>query len=269
MAAMSLIWEVSMGHPNGLFGWADVAVPNTEHAKDFYTSLFGWEAIESPAGESMPYTMFALDGDLVAGLGQIRQEDIEAGQPPVWSSYILVDDAVDVAARAKNLGAELLMEPTEIPDAGKMFFAIDPVGAAIGFWQAGQHAGAGVFNVPGAMSWNELGCRDVETATAFYAELLGWGVDVQQFDDFTYTVVTVGDRQNGGIYDITGILPDEIPAHWFVWFTVDGTDEAVERARSLGATIQREPWDTLFGRMAVISDPQGPTFGVLTPPEST
>jgi predicted enzyme related to lactoylglutathione lyase len=146
-----------------------------------------------------------------------------------------------------------------------MFFAVDPVGAAIGFWQAGQHPGAGVFNVPGAMSWNELGCRDVETAKAFYTDLLGWGIDTQDHGGFIYTVVSVGDRLNGGIYDITGILPDDIPAHWFVWFTVDGTDEAVERARSLGAAIQREPWDTMFGRMAVVSDPQGPTFGVVTP----
>jgi len=266
MAASPREEELSMGYPNGLFGWADVAVPDTAQAKDFYTGLFGWEAIDSPAGESMPYTMFALDGQLIAGMGELRQDDMEAGQPPVWSSYIIVDDIDHVAATAKSLGATLLMEPMEIPEAGKMFFAIDPVGAAIGFWQPGQHPGAGVFNIPGAMSWNELGCRDVESATSFYTELLGWGTDVQEHDGFTYTVVTVGDRPNGGIYDATGLFPDEVPAHWFVWFTVAGTDETVERARSLGATIQREPWDTMFGRMAVISDPQGPTFGVVTPP---
>jgi len=43
--------------------------------------------------------------------------------------------------------------------------------------------------------------------------------------------------------------------------------DAVERARSLGATIQREPWDTSFGRMAVITDPQGPSFGIVEPPQ--
>ena len=66
---------------------------------------------------------------------------------------------------------------------------------------------------------------------------------------------------------MAGMLPDAIPAHWFVWFTVDGTEEAVERARGLGATVQREPWDSTFGRMAVLSDPQGPTFGIVTMPE--
>lgn len=69
---------------------------------------------------------------------------------------------------------------------------------------------------------------------------------------------------NGGISDMAGMLPDAVPANWFVWFTVDGTEEAVERARGLGATLQREPWDSPFGRMAVLSDPQGPTFGIVT-----
>ena len=117
------------------------------------------------------------------------------------------------------------------------------------------------------MSWNELACRDVDAAKAFYTELLGWGIDVQQYDDFTYTVVTVNDGPNGGIYDMAGMLPDDVPPHWFVWFTVDGTDEAVERARLLGATVQRAPWDATFGRMAVLSDPQGPNFGIVTMPE--
>lgn len=250
-----------------MFGWADVAVPDTDQGKAFYSGLFGWDAVDSPGGESMPYTMFMLDGKAVAGMGPLRPEDMAAGAPPVWSSYVLVDDVEATAAKAKELGAVLLMEPMQIQDAGKMLLAVDPVGATIGFWQGGEHTGAGVFNVPGAMSWNELACRDVETAKAFYTGLLGWGIDIQQRDDFTYTVVTVDGRVNGGIYDMAGMLPDANPAHWFVWFTVDGTEEAVERARGLGATLRREPWDSMFGRMAVLSDPQGPTFGIVTMPE--
>ena len=253
-----------MGYPNGLFGWADVAVPDTAASAAFYSGLLGWDAIEPPDGDLMPYTMFMLDGQPVAGMGPLHAEDIEAGQPPVWSSYILVDDADAIAAKAQELGATLLMEPMEIPGSGKMLFAVDPVGAAIGFWQGTGHQGAGVFNVPGAMSWNELACRDVDAAKTFYTELLGWGIGVQQYDDFTYSVVMVSERSNGGNYDMTGMFPDAVPPHWFAWFTVDGTEAAVERAVSLGGSIQREPFDSPFGRMALISDPQGPTFGIVT-----
>jgi hypothetical protein len=255
-----------MGVPNGTFGWADVAVPDMAAGSDFYTSLFGWDAAESPGGESMPYTIFSQDGKPVAGMGPLTPEQQEGGQPPVWSSYVMVDDADAIAAKATSLGAKLLMEPFDVPDAGRMFFAIDPVGAVIGFWQAGEFGGAGLFNEPGAMSWNELGCRDVPAAKAFYTELLGWTTDTQDHDGFTYTTVSVGDRLNGGIYDISGVLPDEVPAHWFVWFAVSDTDATVDKARALGATIGRSPWDTQFGRMAVIHGPQGPVFGVVTIP---
>jgi len=168
------------------------------------------------------------------------------------------------AAKAKELGAVLLMEPMRIPEAGSMIVAIDPVVAAISFWQAAQHVGAAVVNIRCAMSWNELACRDVDAATTFYTELLGWGVDAQQYDDFTYTVVKVGDRVNGGIYDMTGMLPDVVPARRFVWFSVDGTEATVERVRALGGTVQREPWDSPIDRMAVVTDPQGPAFGLIT-----
>lgn len=47
-------------------------------------------------------------------------------------------------------------------------------------------------------------------------------------------------------------------------FGWEATEEAVERARGLGATVQREPWGAPFGRKAVLSDPQGPTFGIVT-----
>lgn len=257
-----------MGHPHGLFGWADVAVMDMDAGRDFYTDLFGWEAMESPGGESMPYTIFTLSGAPVAGMGPLTPENLAAGQPPVWSSYVIVDDADAVAAKARELGASLMMEPMEIPNSGKMFFAIDPVGAAIGFWEPGEHGGAGIFNVPGAMSWNELGCRDVETAKRFYSQLLGWGIEIQDHDGFIYTVVKVGDRPNGGIYDMTGLLPNEVPPHWFVWFTVADVDGSIERVKSLGGSIERTPWDTMFGRMAVVSDPQGPVFGLVQMPES-
>ena len=252
-----------MAYPNGRFAWADVMVPDTEAAAEFYTKLFGWTAVATPAGESMPYTMFLLGDRPVAGMGPLTPGDVAAGRPPVWSSYIMVDDIDATARTAKALGATLLMEPVEIPNAGKMFFAIDPVGAAIGFWEDGEHAGAGALGVPGTMSWNELGCRDVDAATTFYTELLGWGTDVQTHDGFTYTVVTVDGQPNGGIYDATEIFPDDVPAFWFVWFAVADVDETAAGARSLGATIEREPWDTMFGRMAVIKDPQGPAFGIV------
>ena len=100
-----------MGYPHGLISWADVAVPDMDRGAEFYSALFGWEAVPSGPGDSMPYTMFMLDGQAVAGIGPLTPSDVEAGQSPTWSSYVMVDDVEATAAKAKELGAMLLMDP--------------------------------------------------------------------------------------------------------------------------------------------------------------
>jgi predicted enzyme related to lactoylglutathione lyase len=177
-----------MGLVHGTIGWTDVASPDTAVAEAFYNELFGWEADTNPS-ESMPYTMFTRDGKLVAGMGPLSAEQQEAGQPPAWSTYVIVDDVDATFDQAKALGATVLMEPMQIMDAGRMFFVIDPVGAAIGFWQSGTHDGAELFNVPSTMTWNDLGCRNVDAAVDFYTELLGWSTSTMKMgDESTYTM---------------------------------------------------------------------------------
>lgn len=258
-----------MGLAHGTIGWADVAVPDMEAGKEFYGGLFGWEGVQGDGGESMPYTMFALGGKLVAGMGPLSPDQIEAGQPPVWSSYIIVDDADAMYAAAVEAGATPLMEPMQIMDAGKMFFIFDPTGAAVGFWESGTHDGAQVFNVPGTMTWNDLGTRDVDTARAFYTDLLGWNTsEMPMGDDGVYTMFQVGDRMNGGVFDIAGHLPDEVPAHWLTWFNVEDCEASAAKVSELGGTIQREPSETGVGISAVVSDPWGATFGIIQSAQS-
>lgn len=250
-----------MAYPHGLFCWADVSVPDISAGTDFYAAIFGWDSQDTDAG-SVPYTMFMQDGLPIAGMGQLTAEQRRAGWPPIWSSYILVDDVDPIAARAAELGASLLMDPFTVHGSGRMFFAADPVGAVIGFWEAGEHGGAGVFNQTGAMCWNELACRDTEAATDFYTALLGWKSDTLTIDGNEYTTVLVGDRPNGGIYHMGGALEDSAP-HWFVWFGVDDTDASVARLSELGGGIVRAPYDAPFGRAAMVSDPQGASFGIV------
>jgi predicted enzyme related to lactoylglutathione lyase len=229
----------------------------------FYGEVFGWESDDGGGGESMPYRMFSLDGQVVAGMGPLSPDQADAGQPPVWSSYVIVDDADAVYAKAVELGATPLMECMDIMDAGRMFFMLDPLGAAVGVWQSGTHDGAQIFNVPNAMTWNELGCRDVDTAKSFYTKLLGWEAEDGDFDGFTYTVLRNGDRANGGLMDISGFMPDEVPAHWAAWFLVDDCDAAAARVTAAGGSILREPTTDSVGRSALVADPFGASFGII------
>jgi predicted enzyme related to lactoylglutathione lyase len=253
-----------MGLAHGTIGWTDLAAPDMAVAETFYTEIFGWGTQSTPS-ESMPYTMFTKEGKVVAGMGPLSQEQQAAGQPSAWSSYVIVDDIDATFAKATELGATVLMEPMQIMDSGSMFLIIDPVGAAIGFWQSGTHDGAEIFNVPNAMGWNDLGCRDVDAAVAFYAALLGWSTsEMDMGDGNMYTMFSVGDRATGGTWDISRAMPAEVPPHWLTWFNVPDTDAVATRIEELGGRVVQPPQESPQGRMAIVTDPAGATFGIVT-----
>lgn len=257
-----------MGLSNGTVGWADVAVPDMAAGIAFYEALFGWETQVFEA-ESMPYAMFSRGDKAVAGLGSLSPEQIESGQPPAWSTYIIVDDADTTFAKAVELGATPLMEPMDIPDTGRFFFVLDPVGAAVGFWQSGDHDGAEVFNEMNTMTWNDTASSDLEASVSFYTELLGWVAEHVDYDGFPYTLFKIGERSNAGAYDMSGLVPDGVPPHWLVWFLVEDCHSSASTITELGGSVLSEPRESGVGTSAVVADPFGATFAIIEPGRAT
>ena len=62
-------------------------------------------------------------------------------------------------------------------------------------------------------------------------------------DGGTYTTITLGgDATVGGMLDMTERgVPDEIPAHWLVYFAVEDTDATVARPSEPAASVMRRP----------------------------
>ncbi len=149
--------------------------------------------------------------------------------------------------------------------------AADPSGAGLGFWEPAAHRGAQVVNETGALCWNELTTRDPEAAQAFFADVLGWSMAPNSDDPADeYRIISVGDRGVAGVMPMTGDMwPADLPAHWMVYFAVDGTDEAAARAEHLGGTISVPPFDVPVGRISVLNDPDGAVFSVITPAEGS
>ena len=116
--------------------------------------------------------MAKLDGHSVAALGPTQGE----GMPPHWNCYVSVESADASAARAAELGATLVAEPFDVFEAGRMAAFADPQGAVLSVWQPKENIGAGMVNVPGALSWNDLLSPDVEASAAFYRALFGWEI---------------------------------------------------------------------------------------------
>ena len=52
----------------------------------------------------------------------------------IRKNYVAVDDADAFSKKVKDLGGQLLMEPFDVFEDGKMAVAQDPAGAAFGIW---------------------------------------------------------------------------------------------------------------------------------------
>ena len=102
---------------------------DVESAKRFYGELFGWTTDEMQMGEGT-YTMLKSGETSVGGLFA-RPAEVEA--PPHWYPYLRTDDVDASTAKAKELGAEVYVEPMDIPGGMGRFAVLgDPTGATFG-----------------------------------------------------------------------------------------------------------------------------------------
>jgi predicted enzyme related to lactoylglutathione lyase len=93
--------------------------------------------------------------------------------------------------------------------------------------------------------------------------VFGWEAADQQVGEAVYTSWRVGGRDVGGMSHMTAQWPDEVPAHWLVYFAVEDCDAAVARCGELGGQVTVQPTDVPVGRFAALSDPQGAHFAVI------
>jgi uncharacterized protein len=239
----------------GTFCWADLGTTDADAAKAFYTKVFGWEAVDAPAGDAGTYTTFKLDGRDVAALYEMGEE--ERGQlPPHWSSYVSVEDVDAMAAKARELGGEVMAEPLDVMEAGRMAVLRDPTGALLHLWQARGQKGAGRVNDPGCMCWNELASPDPERAGAFYRDLLGWSAET---DETGYAVINMDGARNGGIRPVQ----EGEPPNWLVYFTAASCEETAAAIAEAGGKVVAGPMDVAVGRIAVVADPHEAVFALF------
>jgi predicted enzyme related to lactoylglutathione lyase len=265
---MSERTEYAPGTPS----WVDNASPDPGAAAEFYSALFGWDTENvMPEGDSGEYHMASLRGKSVAALGSQPMD----GVPPLWNTYITVEDPGATAEKAKAAGGNVLMEPFDVMDAGRMAVLQDPAGAVFMVWEPKESIGAELVNEPGTLTWNELVTSDTEGAKTFYAAVLGWQTSSMEGGPGEYTIWhRGGDEPKQGPQDeggngIGGLMSNEqmppgTPPFWGVYFAVDDTDTTVARAQELGAAVMAPAFDAPgVGRMAVLTDPQGAAFSVI------
>jgi uncharacterized protein len=246
-------------HKPGTISWADLATSDQDAAKAFYAGLFGWEYDDQPAGDGIVYSMAKLGGRSAAAISPQQQDEAAQGIPPHWNIYVTVDDVDATAGKVSEHGGNVLAGPFDVFDAGRMAVLAAPDGAVLCLWQPGTSIGAEVVNEPGALSWADTATTDAETAQAFYSAALGWRYE-QMSEEPPYWVIFNGERSNGGMT----VPPPGVPPNWFPYFAVDDVDAAIETARNAGGNPFMGPIDVPTGRFALIQDPQGAAFAVLS-----
>jgi len=239
--------------------WVDVLTPDLEAGKRFYQAMFGWQFQDS-GPEFGNYTMSEINGRPVAGISPPPPGG-EAG-PPAWSVYLWSSDVAATAARIDQFGGKVVMGPMEIPGSGHMLIASDPTGAFFGVWQGTGHRGSGYLGEPGSLAWSEVNTRDGEAADAFYRGLFGY--EQERVDGgMNYTVWSLDGNQVCGRMTLGPEFGPEIPPHWMVYFAVDDADAAAERATAAGGRLNHGPFDSPYGRIAILTDPHGAVFSVI------
>ncbi len=240
--------------------WVDISVPDLARSQAFYKEVLGWDFIEG-AEEFGGYTTALVGGRGAAGMSPPMQG--AEGAPSFWTVYLATADAAASEAAITQAGGQVMVGSMAVGDLGHMGIYADPTGAVFGTWQAGTHTGYDVANEPGAVTWCEGMVGDFEAGKSFYTKAFGYTFTDMSADGMDYAMFSVpgGERPAGGIGHET-----ERPPHWSATFEVDGTDAAVERAKAAGGGVLMEPFDFEYGRIAVVTGPNGEPFGVITSP---
>lgn len=240
----------------GMPYWIDLTTSDPARSTYFYSQLLGWEIAEEVADSD--YRIARVQGLPVAGF--IRQPE-NAPFPDTFITYFLADDLDALIAKATELGGRVLGEPTQA-QLGRMAILVDTAGSMFGLIEPRGEDAFIAAGEPGTPVWHEnTVVSNYDTTVDFYRELFGWAVaGMEQDDDFRYTTALVDGAAFAGIFGAEGQFPAGVPSFWQSYLGVLKVDEAVAKVPELGGEVIREPWDSQFGRMAIIADSTGATL---------
>jgi uncharacterized protein len=248
--------------PAGTPCWVDVTVDDVPKAIAFYQGLFDWD-IPLGGPEVGGYSIAHSGGRIVAAISpKMGAPDA----PSVWTTYLATDDVDATVALIKSAGGQVLAEPMDVMEEGRMAVAMDPAGAVFGLWQGGNTTGLGRANEPGTLVWNEQMSRDFDGSKNFYRDVFGYDYQDMSADGFKYATLMVDGHVVGGIGEYPEGTPAQMPAAWATYFAVTDTDAALAKVTELGGSVVRPAEDTPFGRIGAAADNHGAVFSLITPP---
>ena len=241
--------------------WIDLSSADPAASRAFYAAVFGWDIEVNQDPQYGGYALARVDGHDVAGIGPQMSPS-----PTFWSVYIGTDDADALSASVQAAGGTIIAPAFDVGDQGRMAVFQDPTGAFISVWQPQTMPGFAVQRKAGAFSWAELNARGMANAKQFYKKVFTWGEKNTPMGEgqSDYTEFKLGDESIAGGMEMNPMVPKEVPSYWMVYFGAANVDQAFDKAVKLGGKEMVPPQDFPGGRFAILSDPQGAMFGLMS-----
>jgi uncharacterized protein len=113
----------------GAFIWDELSTSDLGKSKAFYSETFGWGF-----GGSDEYAEAQVAGRTIAGV-MPRRPDMPADVPDMWLVYFGSPDVDSDVKKATDMGANVVVGPTDIPEMGRFAVLTDPQGAVFAIFK--------------------------------------------------------------------------------------------------------------------------------------
>jgi predicted enzyme related to lactoylglutathione lyase len=245
----------------GRFVWHDLSTTDVQGAKDFYGAIAPWTT--KPWDDDGEYFLWEKEGTAVGGVSRLADTPDGAAGLPGWLPSVYVYDVDASVRQVPKLGGRVLVQPREIPHVGCWAIIAGPDGAPLSIFEPSSanppgHDGA---SRVGEFAWHELTSNNWKESWQFYSGLFGWE-KIDEHDmgaNGTYFIFGQKNHALGGMFTGGG------QASWTSYVEVPSVQQTIEKVKSLGGKVVREPHEVPGGSwIALCSDPQGATFAVTS-----
>ena len=209
-------------------------------------------------------------GDLMPGCqvvieGQDVTEVMKKGADHAKAAHGMTSIPPDLAKKVQAAGGKVVAPPFDVGEQGRMAAFQDPSGAVISAWQGGAMNSQMPIGEANTFGWAELSARGVDKAIPFYQKVFGWTPKANDMGPGqpAYTEFQLGGESVAGGQEMQAMVPPQVPSYWLVYFTVADVDKSFKTATQAGARELVAPMEFPGGRFAILTDPQGASFGLL------
>jgi predicted enzyme related to lactoylglutathione lyase len=122
-----------------------------------------------------------------------------------------------------------------------------------------------MFSCRGGFAWYELITTDMNSAKAFYQDVMGWGALDASLPNRAYTLFAAGNTLVGGLMRLTRESAEQGGrSAWLGYVEVSDVDAIAERVKALGGAVHLPPTDLPnTSRYCIFADPQAARLAVL------